>query len=458
MKNSKHKLPFIAIIGKPNVGKSSLFNRIVGKKIAIISDIAGTTRDRVFRHTKFGEYSSVLVDTGGIEFAKKESLEADMQSQARVAIDDADIILFLVDGRKDPTADDFETANILRRASKKIILVANKIDHVKSSYNLLTWTELGFGEPLSISVIHNKGIEKLKNSISTLLEENDWPIQEDDTLKPSNKIKLSFIGRPNAGKSSLINSLLGEKRVIVSDIAGTTRDAIDTDLKWENQDFTLIDTAGLRRRGKIEKGIEKYSSFRTINAIERSDIVCLVLDYSVGIRAQDLHICSYILEANKGLILLVNKMDLMEEKEEERNRIGRILKHRFSFLSWTPALFVSAKNNKNIELILETAEEIKIERSKLINHEELLEFLKEKFHKHKPPTAGRKQLQFYDLVQIPSPTPTFEFMVNNKHIVHFSYQRYLENELRESFGFNGTAIRFFYKELDKKLVRKTQPI
>jgi GTPase len=456
-KNPIHKLPFIAIIGKPNVGKSSLFNRIIGKKVAIISKEAGTTRDRVFRHTKFGDYQSILVDTGGIEFEKKESLEADMQSQARVAINDADVIVFLVDGRKDPTIDDFETAKILRRASKKMLLVANKIDHVKSAHNLLSWTELGFGEPMSISVIHNKGIDKLENTIAKQLQESEWPINVERESR-SDTTKLSFIGRPNAGKSSLINALLGEKRVIVSDIPGTTRDAIDTDLDWESKHFTLIDTAGLRRRGKIERGIEKYSSFRTINAIERSDIVCLVLDYTIGIRAQDLHICSYVLEANKGLILLVNKSDLMEEKEAERNRIGRVLKHRFSFLSWAPVLFVSAKNRKNLELILETSIQINSERNKEIDHELLVDFLKENFHKHMPPTAGRKKLLFYDVIQIPSPTPTFEFMVNNRDIVHFSYRRYLENELREQFGYNGTALRFFFKNLDKKLLKRAKPL
>lgn len=460
MNKSTHKLPFIAIIGKPNVGKSSLFNRIIGKKMAIISDTAGTTRDRVFYHTSFERYPSILVDTGGIEFEKKESLEEDMQKQAKIAIQDADIIIYLVDGRQDPTVDDVETAHLLRKSGKRLLLVANKIDHVKSSYNLLSWTELGFGEPQSISVIHNKGIERLQKKIAEQLEEDNWQTIEELEDYGQNKkaTKLAFIGRPNAGKSSLINSLLGEERVIVSDIPGTTRDAIDTDLTWNEKNFTLIDTAGLRRRGKIERGIEKYSSFRTINAIERSDIVCLVLDYTVGIRAQDLHICSYILEANKGLILLVNKTDLMEEKEEERNRIGRLLKHRFSFLSWAPVLFVSAKNHKNLELIFETCQEIERERAKLIEHDDLREFLKEVFHKHQPPTAGRKKLLFYDLIQIPSITPTFEFLVNNKQIVHFSYQRYLENELRQRYGFNGTAIRFFFKEIEKKLIKNTQVI
>lgn len=456
-KKSAHKIPFIAIVGKPNVGKSSLFNRLVGKRIAIISEQSGTTRDRVFQRSVIGNQTCVLVDTGGLEFEKKENLEADMQTQARLAINEADLVLFIVDGRQDPSHDDYETAQILRKNSKKVILVANKIDNEKNAHNLLTWTELGFGEPASISVIHNLGLSKLDRIIEQHLSRGDWANVEDEP-EQIRQLHLSFIGRPNAGKSSLFNAILGEDRVIVSEVPGTTRDAIDTDLIWENTNFTLIDTAGLRRRGKIERGIEKWSSFRTINAIERSDIVCLVLDYSAGIRAQDLHITSYILEANKGLLLLVNKSDLMEEKEEEKNRIGHLLRKRFAFLSWAPVLFVSAKNHKNLDLILDTAMEIREERRKTIDHDDLVDFIRETYHKHQPPTVGRNRLYFYDVIQIPSSTPTFEFHVNNADIVHFSYQRFIENELRDHFGFNGTAIRIFFKPLEKKILNKLQPL
>lgn len=456
-KKSDHKLPFIAIVGKPNVGKSSLFNRLVGKKIAIISEESGTTRDRVFQRSFVGDVPCIFVDTGGLEFEKKENIEADMQSQARIAIDEADLVLFVVDGRLDPGHDDYETAQILRKHSKKVLLVTNKIDNEKRAHNLFVWTELGFGEAISISVIHNLGIGKLERIIENHLLDGEWPTS-DDVPKQESSLQLSFIGRPNAGKSSLVNAILGEERVIVSDQPGTTRDAIDIELSWKDSHFTLIDTAGLRRRGKIERGIEKWSSFRTINAIERSDIVCLVLDYSVGIRAQDLHITEYVLEANKGLLLLVNKCDLMEEKEEERNRIGHLLHKRFAFLSWAPVLFVSAKNKKNIDLILETTLEIHQERQKEIDHEDLVDFVRETYHKHQPPTVGRNRLFFYDLIQIHSSTPTFEFLVNNSDIIHFSYQRFLENEFRDHFGFNGTAIRFFFKAVEKKSLNKMTPL
>lgn len=455
--NTDHKLPFIAIVGKPNVGKSSLFNRLVGQKVAITSDISGTTRDRVFHRVQFDEMTCILVDTGGLEFEKKANIEADMQTQARLAIADSDLVVFLVDGRLDPTGEDIATANILRRKSKKIILVANKIDHAKSAHNLLSWTELGFGEPVSISVIHNLGIEKLERILVQHLNEAGWT-ETEPYQEPSESIKLAIIGRPNAGKSSLVNSLVGSERVIVSDTAGTTRDAIDIEIEIDGQHYTLIDTAGLRRRGKIEKGIEKFSSFRTIDAIERSDIVCLVLDYEIGIRAQDLHISSYILEASKGLIILVNKYDLMENKEDEKNRIGRILKSRFDFLSWAPVLFISAKNKKNLDLVLETAKNIQRERKREVDHDDLVDFIREKFHKHQPPTAGRSKLLFYDFIQVPSRTPTFEFIVNKEDIVHFSYRRYLENEFRHDFGYMGTVVRFFYKAIDPKLLKDTKPL
>ncbi len=455
--SSQHKLPFIAIVGKPNVGKSSLFNRVVGQKIAITSELPGTTRDRVFRKIDINGLQSILVDTGGLEFNKKENIEADMQSQSHIAINEADLVLFMVDGRALPTKDDLDAAQILRRKSKKVIFIANKIDHPQNHESLNTWTELGFGMPHWISVIHNKNVDGLIHQIETHLRSFGWD-EENTATTTNNTVKIALIGRPNAGKSSIVNSLLGQERVIVSDVPGTTRDSIDIELSKDNQHYTLIDTAGLRRRGKIEQGIEKFSSFRTIDSIERSDIVCLVLDYSVGIRAQDLHISSYILEAHKGLIILINKSDLMEDKEAERDRIGRILKSRFDFLSWAPVLFVSAKNGRNLDLVLETSQHIVFERRRKIDHEQLVDFIREKFHKHQPPLVGHNKVNFYDMVQFDAATPTFQFTVNKAENVHFSYRRYLENEFRADFGFDGTAINFLFKTLDPKLLKKAKPI
>lgn len=457
MTTHDHKLPFIAIVGKPNVGKSSLFNRLIRRKVAIISEQAGTTRDRVFQRCKIDDINAILVDTGGLEYGKKENIEADMQSQANLAISEADLIVFMTDGQSVPTYDDYETVKILRKQSKKVIFVSNKVDNANISHNLPVWTELGLGQPVGISVIHNLGVEKLLAIMAEHLRQAGWD-KDNTTEEITNSVKLAIIGRPNAGKSSLVNGLVGKNRVIVSEIPGTTRDAIDVELFKDGQNFTLIDTAGLRRRGKIEQGIEKYSSFRTIEAIERSDVVCLVLDYSVGVRAQDLHISSYIIDAHKGLIILINKMDLMENKEEERDRIGNILKRRFDYLAWAPALFVSAKNRKNLDLILETALEIEKERNKQLDHESLLTFIKTKYRQHQPAMVGRNRLVFYDLEQIGIKPPTFKFTVNNEENIHFAYRRYLENEFRAQYGFLGTAINFIFRTIDKKLAKKLRPL
>lgn len=400
----------------------------------------------------------ILVDTGGIETDQKENLEAEMQSQARLAINEADLVLFVIDGQLEPTPDDLETAQILRRNSKKVIFIANKCDNPKFSTQLQTWLELGLGEAFPVSVIHNFGFESLSKEIIQQLKSQGF--NPDQTVEPASaeNIKIAVVGRPNAGKSSFINAVLGQERLIVSDQAGTTRDAIDIDLTFQNQKFTLIDTAGLRRRGKIEKGIEKYSSFRTIKAIEECDVVCLIMDYQIGIRAQDLHISSYILEANKGLILAINKIDLMEDKETERNRITNILRRRFDFLAWAPVVFISAKNKKNLEAVFKLSKEIQTERNKEISHEELRGFLQETFHKHYPPSVGNRRLFFYDLKQVGQHPPRFEYLVNNPEMIHFSYQRYLENEFRSRFGFTGTAVQFFFKELDKKLAKTAKAV
>lgn len=460
MTKNNHNLPLLAIVGKPNVGKSSLFNRLIGKKISIISDTAGTTRDRIFQKTDLNGFPFILVDTGGIETDKKENIEAEMQTQARLAIDEADLVLFVIDGQLEPTQDDLKAAQILRRNSKKVIFIANKCDNPKFSGQLQTWLELGLGEPFAVSVIHNFGFESLSSEIIKHLKSEgfqDSPhLHEERSADDS--IKIAVVGRPNAGKSSFVNAVLGQERMIVSDVAGTTRDAVDIDLTFKDQKFTLIDTAGLRRRGKIEKGIEKYSSFRTIKAIEESDVVCLIMDYQIGIRAQDLHISSFILDANKGLILAVNKIDLMEDKENERNRITNILRRRFDFLAWAPVVFISAKNKKNLEEIFQLSQKIQTERHKQISHEELRAFLSETFHKHYPPTVGNRRLFFYDLKQVGNQPPRFEFLVNKPDMMHFSYQRYLENEFRTRFGFTGTAVQFFFKELDKRLLKTTKAV
>jgi len=446
-------LPIIAIVGRPNVGKSSLFNRLIDKRKAIISDEAGTTRDPIYHRTMLRDMEVIMVDTGGVEFGDKENIEADIQTQARLALAEANIILFVVDAQEEPTVDDFEAAKILRKSSKDLIFVANKCDNSKIREGLIDFFKLGFDEPIRASVIHNIGIEEIKSKLSQKVEAQGWkqPVKAE---KRSERIKIALVGRPNVGKSSLTNSLLGEKKVIVADAPGTTRDAIDVDLHFGKQDFTLIDTAGIRRRGRIEKGIEKFSTFRSLEAIERCDVACLVIDFSIGVRSQDTHIASYILDASKGLILVINKCDLMKDKERDETRMLNILRHRFDFLPWAPVIFTSALDKININQIYKLSQQIHDERFRRIQAIELDHFLTEVTMKHQAPTVGRTKIKFSSIVQASVNPPTFDIYTNFPEKLHFSYKRYLENNLREQFGFTGTAVRIFYSRRPREERKK----
>jgi GTP-binding protein len=439
------RVPIIAIVGKPNVGKSSLFNRLINKRLAITSEIAGTTRDRIYHHTNFGHFSAILVDTGGMEYGKKENIEGDIQTQIELAINEADIIFFVIDAKEELTLNDYEAAKKLRRSKDKIIFIANKIDTKISESNINETLKLGFGEPVRISAYHNMGIDELVNIIIKKFKDLGFkPVKS--LQKPQNVINISFVGKPNVGKSSLINAIFGKEKVIVSEIPGTTRDATDTEIEYNGRKFNLIDTAGLRRRGRIERGLEKISSFRALSAIEKSDIVCLVLDYGTGIQKQDQHIASYILEAGKGLILVVNKCDLMEDRQSDEKKLVRSLRQKFEFLPWAPAIFVSALKRSNILNIFSLVSNIYAERFKKIGDKELAEFLKETVFKHMPSQTGRNRVRFSDLKQVSVNPPVFAYQVDNPKSVHFSYKRYLENELRKKYGFIGTSIKIIFKK------------
>ncbi|MBD3327888.1 ribosome biogenesis GTPase Der [Candidatus Peregrinibacteria bacterium] len=439
-------LPKIAIVGRPNVGKSSLFNRLINKRHAITSKIAGTTRDRIYHRAEIGDYTAILIDTGGIEYGKKENIENDVQTQVDVAIQEADLVYFVVDAKEGLTIEDNQAAEKLRRSKKEIVLIANKVDTKESDSNIPEIMTLGFGEPTEISAYHNQNIGEIYSlTLEKFKKLQLSPLKDSDNLQ-HDTINISFIGKPNVGKSSIVNTIIGKEKVIVSDIPGTTRDAIDTEITWNDQKFTLIDTAGLRKRGKIERGIEKISSFRALDAIERSDIVCLLIDYKEGVRKQDQHISSYALEAGKGVIIIVNKSDLMDDKEAEQNRFIRILKSRFDFLPWAPVIFTSALKRKNVENILKLANEIYNERFKKIPDEELNLFMKEITHKHLPPTVGNRVNKFYKLEQDAVNPPCFVYYLKDPKSLHFSYRRYLENEIRKRYGFNGTAIRLYFKK------------
>ncbi|PKL36855.1 ribosome biogenesis GTPase Der [Candidatus Peregrinibacteria bacterium HGW-Peregrinibacteria-1] len=438
--------PTIAIVGRPNVGKSTLFNRITRKRKAITSDIAGTTRDRITQLTDIEGYRALLVDTGGLEDAQGRDIEEDIQTQANIAIAEADLVIFTLDISNELTPDDYAATDILRKSKKPIILVANKCDNPQLEERVYGLYELGFGEAIKVSAIHKLGIETLLTEIADNLKKLSFKKadnEEEHTSTP--EIGLCILGKPNAGKSSLINGLLGSDRLIVSDIAGTTRDSIDSHISYQDKNFNLIDTAGLRRRGKIERGIEKYSALRAMQGIERSDIVILLMDGNLGITSQDTHIVSHALEAQKGIILAVNKLDLFEEGEEDRERVLRQLQKKFPFIPWAPVVFISAKNKKNIFKILDLSIEIKQEREKRIKTAQLNTFFQKITFKHMPASSKVRKPKFMYATQVAIDPPTFTLFFKNPGDLHFSYPRYLENQIRSEYGFTGTSINLKFK-------------
>lgn len=440
--------PLIAIVGRPNVGKSTLFNRLIGERLAVISKEAGTTRDRVYRHIQIDDYSAILVDTGGISYGKKENIENDVEAQAHAAIEEADIIYFVVDASQPVNLDDHTAAKSLRKSNKPVILVANKYDNKEAYDRLVELYELGFGEPVEVSAIHKTGIEELFSRTEDLFKKLKFKPEKHEEDKEQG-IRLSFLGKPNVGKSSLVNALLGKEKVIVSDEPGTTRDSTDTHITFKDQKFTLIDTAGLKRRGRIQKGIEKFSSLRCFNALDRSDIALLILDFSEKISKQDMHIAEYILDAKKGLILVVNKVDLAESGKDKERFLNSV-RNKFSFLPWAPLIFVSASKRKNIEKILEIANQIIVERSKRIPTNELNTFIKKITLKHVPTGTKRIQAKIFYVTQTRTNPPEFVFFVNDAGALHFSYRRYLENEIRKAFGFGGTALRLVFRNKSRQ--------
>jgi len=443
----------VAIVGKPNVGKSTLFNRILGEKYAITSDIAGTTRDFISRRVKIKEFDLLLVDTGGLESEEKENIEADVQSQAKIAIQDADIILFTLDLNNGLNIDDYKASEILRKTDKPIILIANKCDNPNLEKNIVDGLELGFGEAIAVSAVHNLGIEKLIETLIKEIKSNDKILEktknnESDEKLNENLINICVLGKPNAGKSSFVNAVLGKERVIVSETPGTTRDTTDTEFKYQEQKFNLIDTAGLRRRGKIEKGIEKYSSLRVLNGIERADIVVLMIDGEAGITSQDTHVVKYALDSKKGLLIAINKEDLLTE--EEKNLILYKLRKRFSFVPWAPVIFISAKNRKHIFEILNISKQIMGERKKFIKTKELNGFMQKITFKHQASSPKIKRPKFVFISQVDINPPTFTIFFKNVDSLHFSYPRYIENSLRKEYDFTGTALNLKFKPKSKE--------
>lgn len=441
--------PLIALVGRPNVGKSTLFNRIVGRRMAVVSETAGTTRDRLYADSEWGGVAFSLVDTGGIETTTgwhTEPLSEDseqflphIRQQATVAIRDADAVVLVVDGQVGVTAADREVADILRQSDKPVLVAANKLESTKLTDNVYEFYELALGEVFPISALHGYGTGDLLDALVTAVP----PAVPDD--EEDSSIKIAMLGRPNVGKSTLVNKLIGEERVIVSPIAGTTRDAIDTKIRWHGQDFTLIDTAGIRRRGKIDPGIEKYSVLRAMKALKRADVVLLLLDAEIGIIAQDAHVAGMITQETAGAIVLVNKWDAIEKDTHTMKAYEDMVRQELNFLPYIPVLFISALTGQRVSRILPHVIDINEARYERIPTSALNKFLRDATTQHLPPGKGHRRAKFFFMTQASVAPPTFVFFVNNPNYLNFGYKRYLENRLREQWPFTGVPIRLFFR-------------
>lgn len=432
--------PILAVVGRPNVGKSTFFNRIIGERKAIVEDVPGVTRDRIYAETEWNGREFAIIDTGGIEASTDDPILSQMRDQAVVAMDMADLILFMVDGKEGLTTADIEVGAILRRTGKKVILVVNKIDNPsKMPDTIYDFYELGLGEPIPISSANMLNIGDLLDEIVSGFPDKDYEAAEEN-------IKLAIIGKPNVGKSSLVNALTKENRVIVSPIAGTTRDSIDTPFSFEGNDFTLIDTAGLRRRSKVYDSIEKFSVIRAIAAIERCDICILMIDAMEGITEQDKKIAGIAHEAGKGMMIVINKWDLVEKETNTMRDYERKVRAELLFASYAPILFTSVLQGRRIYDILRKAAAIQEIRMRRITTGKLNNLIEDAVMMRQPPSDKGKRLKIYYAAQIGVAPPLFSFNINSRELMHFSYARYLENRLREAYDFEGTSVKFVYNE------------
>jgi len=438
--NNSNPLPVISIIGRPNVGKSTLFNRIVGQRTSIISQVPGTTRDRINSKTNWGEQQFILTDCGGL-VENPDNLMGDLvNDQIKMAINQSDVVIMLVDANDGITPGDLLVADVVRKIKANVIIVANKADNDERNQLSHVFNELGLGEPIQISAYHNLGIESLMAKIVSLFPPDQY-IEHDETT-----IHLSIVGRPNVGKSMLLNSLAGSERSIVSPIPGTTRDTVDTLITYQDTNILILDTAGIRRRGKISHGIEKYSMFRTENAISRSDVSILMLDISEIGTNQDSHIAGYVTESLKGIVIAVNKWDLSAKYGLNIESATRLLKRNFKFLNHAPICFISAMNNTGVDNLIATSVNVFDEYKKIVSNLDLKYTIMNSVSAHQPSTSGRKAVKVYGIKQISAKPPSFVLYVNNPEEIHFSYKRYLENALRNEFGFEGSPLLLDFKK------------
>lgn len=429
------KLPIVAIVGRPNVGKSTLFNKIAGSRIAIIEDTPGVTRDRIYEEVSYLNKPFYLVDTGGIDLGD-EKFNDEIKMQAEIAINEADVVIFVVDAKDGITSNDLVVRDILRRSNKKIVVAINKMDNKDSYDNIYDFYELGFDNYIPISAIHNTGYIELMDEVTSGFKTKDESDEDE-------RLKIAIIGRPNVGKSSLTNAILNEDRVVVSNVAGTTRDSINTIFKYHDEEFVLIDTAGMRKKGKVYESVEKYSIFRSMNSIDKSDICLLVIDAEDGIKEHDKHIAGYAIERGKGLIIVVNKWDAVEDANI--SEFKKLVRSEFQFATYAPVVFLSALTKKRIHTLMPEVLKVKENISREIKTSVLNEVIEDAYSLNPAPSYKGKRLKIYFVSQTGVKPPKFTFRVNSKGLVHFSYERYLENKLRENFELEGTPIVLQFK-------------
>lgn len=437
--------PIVAIVGRPNVGKSTLFNQIGKRRVSIVDDMPGVTRDRIYMDAVWLNHEFTLIDTGGIEILSNDKILSDIRSQAKIAMDEADVIVFVVDGRTGLTSADEDVAKILRGTKKPVVLAVNKIDSIQLDVNTYEFYNLGLGNPIGISASNALNLGDLLDEVVKNFPDNENEVRDDD------EIRIAVIGRPNVGKSSLVNSLLGEERVIVSDIPGTTRDAIDTHFFKDGTKFTLIDTAGMRRKSKIDEPVERYSIVRSLRAIDRADVVLMLIEAPAGITEQDKKIAGYAHDSGKGCVIVVNKWDIFPDKHDRStNRFTDKLRDEIGFLQYAPVLYASALTGQRVNRVTELVKFVAEQQSMRIQTSVLNELIRDAIAVNPPPTKKGKQLKIFFMTQADICPPRFVIFVNNPELLHFSYLRFIENRLRESYGFEGTPLKFVVRKRNEE--------
>jgi GTP-binding protein len=437
--------PIVAIVGRPNVGKSTLFNALAGSDISIVKDTPGVTRDRIYADVDWAGYAFTLIDTGGIEPDSNDKILKEMKAQAQIAIDTADVIIFLVDVRQGLVDADGKVADMLRRSKKPIVLCVNKADDYKKALpDVYEFYNLGLGDPYPISSVNRMGIGDLLDEVTKYFDEESANEADDEIPK------VAIVGKPNVGKSSIINKLLGESRVIVSDVAGTTRDAIDTKVKWNDKEYTFIDTAGLRRKSKVEEELERYMVIRTVSAVERADVVVVVIDATEGVTEQDAKIAGIGHDRGKGMIIAVNKWDAVEKTDKSVKEYTEKIRGVLSYMPYAEIIFISAETGQRLTKLFDTIDMVLENQSRRVPTGVLNEILTEAVALNQPPSDKGRRLRIFYITQVSIKPPTFVIFVNDRKLMHFSYLRYLENKIRESFGFKGTALHFITRERKEK--------